>query len=111
MIDSNQEDDVHSEMVNQDIAINDQNEIDNTGNNEYIQSDDDDDNFEAEKLLGKKRSDGKNYYRVKWVGFKKTTWEPEENIGDGLLTEFYTRFTQAGKRRKRPSLFVKRNAV
>ena len=74
---------------------------DNTENDET--------DFEVEKLLAKKRRQGKNMYKVKWVGYKKTSWEPEENIGEGLLREFYTRHTKAGTRRKRPaSLFVKR---
>ncbi|VDI65535.1 Hypothetical predicted protein [Mytilus galloprovincialis] len=72
------------------------------------ETNDDDNDFIAEKLLAKKRRQGKNYYKVKWVGYKKTTWEPEENIGEGLLVEFYTKFTKSGTKRKRPtSLLVK----
>lgn len=72
------------------------------------ETNDEDNDFVAEKLLAKKRRQGKNYYKVKWVGYKKTTWEPEENIGEGLLVEFYTKFTKSGTKRKRPtSLFVK----
>ncbi|VDI68391.1 Hypothetical predicted protein [Mytilus galloprovincialis] len=69
---------------------------------------DEDNDFVAEKLFAKKRRHGKNYYKVKWVGYKKTTWDPEEIIGEGLLVEFYTKFTKSGTKRKRPtSLLVK----
>ncbi|VDI24907.1 Hypothetical predicted protein [Mytilus galloprovincialis] len=69
---------------------------------------DENNDFIAEKLLAKKRRQGKNYYKVKWVGYKKTTWEPEENIGEGLLVESNTKFTKSGTKSKRPtSLLVK----
>ena len=32
---------------------------------------------------------GKYYYRVKWVGYAKTSWRPEEDIGEGLLIEYH----------------------
>lgn len=36
-----------------------------------------------EKLLAKRVRNGENFYRVKWVGFPKTTWIPEKDIGEG----------------------------
>ena len=51
------------------------------------------------KILGREMAT--NYYRVKWVGYKKATWVPEEDIGEGLLIEFYTKYTKDGKLRKR----------
>lgn len=55
----------------------------------------------TEKLLAKRRRNGQNFYRVKWVGYKKTTWIPENDIGEGLLVEFHNKFTKDGKSRKR----------
>ena len=57
--------------------------------------------YEIEKLLGKKQIRGKTYFRVKWVGFQETTWEPQDEIPPLPLQEFYTTHTKAGKRRKR----------
>ncbi|CAG2212333.1 unnamed protein product [Mytilus edulis] len=86
----------------------DRSQNDNAQMQQNDETNDDDNDFIAEKLLAKKRRQGKNYYKVKWVGYKKTTWEPEENIGEGLLVEFYTKFTKSGTKRKRPtSLLVK----
>ena len=58
-------------------------------------TDDDHDDSEilAEILVAKKKRNGKNYYRVKWVGYKKTTWVAEEDIGEGLIVELYTKYT------------------
>ena len=78
----------------------DKNDID-IENSVDFQDDQNDSQFLAEKLLAMKRQNGTNFYRVKWVGYKKTTWIPEEDIGEGLLTEFYTKHTKDGKVRKR----------
>ncbi|CAC5417671.1 unnamed protein product [Mytilus coruscus] len=54
-----------------------------TDKNDHTQSEtDDDSDFLAEKLVAKKKRNGKNYYSVKWVGYKKTTWVAEEDIGE-----------------------------
>ncbi|CAC5414433.1 unnamed protein product [Mytilus coruscus] len=67
-----------------------------TDKNDQTQSETDDDSeFLAEKLVAKKKRNGKNLYRVKWVGYKKTTWVAEEDIGEGLLVEFYTKYTKS----------------
>ncbi|VDI21564.1 Hypothetical predicted protein [Mytilus galloprovincialis] len=90
-----QQNDAH---MQQNDALLQQNDETNDEHNDFI----------AEKLLAKKRRQGANYYKVKWVGYKKTPWEPEENIGEGLLIEFNTKFTKSGTKRKRPaSLLVK----
>ena len=42
--------------------------------NEHLDEDDnEDDQFSAEKLLNERRRNGKNYYMVKWGGYKKKT--------------------------------------
>lgn len=78
---------------------NDDKDKDNNGIDN--DNDDDQDEFLAEKLVAKRKRNGKNYYRVKWVGYKRTTWVPEEDIGEGLLVDFYTKYTKDGKLRKK----------
>ncbi|CAG2235679.1 unnamed protein product [Mytilus edulis] len=78
-IDSSQNDD---EQMQQNDAHMQQNDALLQQNDE---TNDEDNDFIAEKLLAKKRRQGKNYYKVKWVGYKKTTWEPEENIGEAII--------------------------
>lgn len=111
------------QMNRNDNGDNRDNDDDNVGNNDNInnrQDDNDtqdlqsqsqtmtDDNaqidenvFEAEKLVARRRRNGENFYRVKWLGYKKTTWVPEKDIGEGLLVDFYTKHTQSGKSRKK----------
>merc|ERR1719450_136188 len=36
--------------------------------------------FEVELIKGKKVKENKTWYLVKWKGFSKCTWEPEENL-------------------------------
>ena len=45
--------------------------------------------------------DGKRHYQVKWKGYNKMTWEPEENIPDELIQDFHIRKTQRSKAHKR----------
>ena len=56
----------------------------------FMDSDQDEMVFAAEKILKKRLKKGKGIeYLVKWQGFgaKHNTWEPEENILDPLLIE------------------------
>ncbi|CAC5371569.1 unnamed protein product [Mytilus coruscus] len=74
--------------------IDDNNNIDRSQNNDAQmqqndETNDEDNDFIAEKLLAKKRRQGKNFYKVKWVGYKKTTWEPEENIDNKGTNKCY----------------------
>ena len=41
--------------------------------------------------------DGKRHYQVKWKGYNKMTWEPEENIPDELIQDFHIRKTKRSK--------------
>ena len=100
-----------------DKVANDETQIDITDNesltdetndetdNEQV---DDNDQFLADKLLAKKKINGKTHYRVKWVGYSKTTWVPEEDIGEGLLIEYHNKYTQTGKVRKKIKSCFKR---
>ena len=38
--------------------------------------------YEVEKILNKKISNGKTFYRIKWKGYSndQSTWEPEINL-------------------------------
>ncbi|CAC5403721.1 unnamed protein product [Mytilus coruscus] len=86
---------------NDNIIPNDtQNELKNDNKNEVSDNEQDensnDPEFLAEKLTAKKRRNGKIFYKVKWLGYKQTTWVPEEDIGEGLLVDFYTKFTKEG---------------
>ncbi|XP_071942972.1 uncharacterized protein [Antedon mediterranea] len=40
--------------------------------------------YAFEKILKKKKKKGQFMYQVKWVGFKKPTWEPEANVPEHL---------------------------
>lgn len=40
----------------------------------------DEDIYIVEKLLERKIIDGKLKYKVKWLNYKETTWEPEKNL-------------------------------
>lgn len=57
--------------------------------------------YEIEKLMGKKQMNGKTDFKVKWVGYRETTWEPQEEIPPLPLQNYYKTHTMAGKRRKR----------
>lgn len=57
--------------------------------------------FEIEKLLRKKRQNGKQLFLLKWKDVSTNTLEPEENISKSALRQFYTTHTKKGKRRKR----------
>lgn len=49
-----------------------------------------DDIFEVEKLLNRRKEKGKTLYRVKWLGYdmKEATWEPVENLSDVMEMVF-----------------------
>ena len=32
--------------------------------------------------------DGKRYFKIKWVGYKDETYEPEENINKKIIENF-----------------------
>ena len=36
--------------------------------------------YVVDKILGKRAKDGSTEYRVKWKGYKTTSWEPEKNL-------------------------------
>ena len=61
--------------------------------------------YEAEKLL-RTRGRGKNrQFLVKWVGNHKPSWEPEDNVSEFLITQYFITHTKKGGRRKRQYQF------
>ena len=38
------------------------------------------DTWEVEAIKGAKEKDGITYYLVKWIGWPKAQWEPEDNV-------------------------------
>ena len=99
--------DIPGTQVPTDMTASQDTALDNANNDvqnqaEAPESNDDSDNqFLAENLLAKRKRNGKNYYRVKWVGYSKTSWVPEEDIGEGLLKAYYSSHTKSGKARKK----------
>ena len=41
------------------------------------------------------------HYKVKWIGYKETTWEPAGNIPDELIRDFHMRKTRRRRARHR----------
>jgi hypothetical protein len=39
-----------------------------------------DEEYEIEEILSRKTHQGKIYYKVKWVGYEETSWEPFQNL-------------------------------
>jgi len=69
----------------------------------------DEEEFEVENILDKRKRQGGTEYLIKWLGYDDThnTWEPEENLGFGLqevIGEFEANFERnktSRKKRKR----------
>ena len=54
--------------------------------------DNDDEEYEVEKILDVKKIKGKKYYLVKWMGYsdEESTWEPEDNLNcEELIRKFH----------------------
>jgi hypothetical protein len=48
------------------------------------------DRYEVEKIIGHKHSKGQTFYRVKWTGYRRTTWEPAVHLDDcAVVLEAY----------------------
>ena len=46
--------------------------------------------FVIEKILEKKKTKGKAFYKIKWGSYEETSWEPETNIPK-IFRDFYDR--------------------
>ncbi len=56
--------------------------------------------YPIEKLMQAKYFGKTKYYKVKWVGFKHSTWEPENALPQELVHEFFINKTMTGKAKK-----------
>jgi len=62
--------------------------------------------WEVEMIKGMKMKDDKTWYMVKWYGYNKCTWEPEENVNgcedliDAFLIEEKTKLREDEARRR-----------
>lgn len=60
--------------------------------------------FAFERLLRVRKINGKPHFLVKWKDGSPNTWEPEENLSDASLREYYSTHTKSGRKRKRNNL-------
>lgn len=44
--------------------------------------------YYVEKIIDKRKKNGKTEFLVKWEGYKDPTWEPERNIPSHIIEEF-----------------------
>ena len=57
--------------------------------------------YVVDKLLRTKQVNGKRHVLLKWQDGSPNTWEPEENISEYTLRNYYATHTKQGKCRKR----------
>ena len=57
--------------------------------------------YEVEKILASKLQNGSRLYKIKWKGYRETTWEPANFIPDQLKRDFHIRKTNEGRARKK----------
>ncbi|XP_063411468.1 uncharacterized protein LOC134694358 [Mytilus trossulus] len=79
----------------------------NSDNGDEPNNANDDTFHEVETLLNTRKTRGIQYFLVKWKDGSKPTWEPKQNIGEGLIQEYYTRKTKKGRRRKQRKYFTR----
>ena len=61
----------------------------------------DDNQYEVEKVLNKRKKRGRVHYLVKWLGYRDedNTWEPEDNLDcDEKIAEFEKKEMVCGKK-------------
>ena len=60
------------------------------------------DKWDIQKVINYKEVDKQLWYKVKWVGYKKTTQELKENLKNAIkkVKEYYKKAGQAEERRK-----------
>ena len=63
--------------------------------------DQEEDEWDIQKVISHEDIDGHKWYKVKWTGYDETTWESEGNLKNAMkkVKEYYKRVSQAGKRR------------
>ena len=82
-------------------------ERENENTNQSANTSDNDDNvFNAEKILKERKRKGQTQFLIKWANYPKSqsTWEPEENILDErLITNFRQKSTSKAQLKKQQS--------
>lgn len=58
--------------------------------------------YSVQKILGRRRQKGRTLYRIKWEGYKETTWEPEANLSPALLRQYKVDRAKKKRFRSRP---------
>jgi len=60
------------------------------------------DKWDVQRVINYEEVDNQLWYKVKWVGYKKTTWEPKENLKNAIkkVEEYYKKAGQAIGKRK-----------
>ena len=66
-----------------------------------IQTHDNDSQYEVERILACRKRGNQMQYKIKWLGYTKTSWEPRENISEYLIRQFHVGKTMQNRSRKR----------
>lgn len=64
--------------------------------------------YRVDCILGKKWKDGIVHYHIKWLNYKKSSWEPHFHVGDDLIREF-EHLEREKQNRARHLRWVRRN--
>lgn len=54
-----------------------------------------------DRIVQARIRNGQQQYRVKWKGYRETSWEPESNFDKNFLHAYHKLYTKQGKKRKR----------
>ena len=59
------------------------------------------DEWDIQKVISHKDINRHKWYKVKWTGYNKTTWEPKGNLKNAIkkVKKYHKRISQARKRR------------
>lgn len=93
----------HSDDESSMSKENDDQTVENNSDAEINSSDDDKRRYNVEKIINDKIMRGKRYFRTKWRGFnsKDNSWEPEENIPNALIQEYFRIKSERRRQRRR----------
>lgn len=115
-------DDIRDQNPEQDIGIlfdentqDNQNDLENGQDNLNVPNDDNQDTvdrvidntyYPVDKVIKIRNRAGKREFFVKWEDGTKS-WEPEENLSQELVREYFVKHTKQGKKRKFPTTLKK----
>ena len=60
------------------------------------------DKWDIQKVVNYKEVNNQLQYKIKWVGYKETTWEPKENLKNAIkkVKKYYKKASQTVKKKK-----------